>query len=910
MSLERGKRLGPYEILGALGAGGMGEVYKARDTRLDRTVAIKVLSTDLARDPTLKERFEREARAVSSLNHPHICTLHDIGSDSGIDYMVMEHLEGETLASRLERGALPVADVLRTGVQIADALDKAHRRGLVHRDLKPGNIFLTREGAKLLDFGLARSSGSGSVISRTADETPTMTVPLTAAGTIIGTFSYMAPEQLEGDEADARSDIFAFGVVLYEMLAGQRAFPGKNPASIIAAILKEEPRPLSDLAPSAPTALQRIIRTCLSKDPEHRHQSIHDLKLALQWIAEAGPDATPPAAEPRRGMHPGWIAAGVLAAAALAGWWIVATSWRATPSQPAALRFTIPQPEGTTLSGHAASEPDLAISPDGRALVFVGVSSAGVGTLWLRQLDSSEAYPIPGTEGGQDPFWSPDGRFIGFFAEGKLRKAPIQAGPVQAICDAPDARGGAWSPSGLILVGSRTAGSGIMGVPDSGGTLRPITTVPPEEGVYSHQWPDLLPDGRRFLFLSFTAGRGTRTIRMGSLDAPEVRTIAESEFPADYLDPGYLMHLRGGALVAQPFSPATGALSGEPILVTEKLATASIPGMVNFDVAPGGVIVWRRAQAVVATQMTWVDRAGRRTETVGEPSGDVSLSLSDDGTRAAVGRIIPGVDWAATGELPTDVWVVDLQRRVASRATFTPQQNDENPLWTPDGEQIIFASHRDGPSDVYRKSASGMGEENLVFRSSGADADRFYMGLNAHPIDVSPDGRLLMLHVVDAADNLDLAVMPTDGSAPPERFAPSTFHEAQGQFSPDGLWVAYTSNESGVFEVYVQPYPPTGGKWRISSAGGGQPRWRRDGREIFYVDPQGSLMAAPVTLRPAFTAGSPVALIHAQFQPTNVSFYGGAANYDVSPDGQRFLFNRMLEDQGSTPIEVLVNWRP
>jgi len=922
MPLERGRRLGPYEILGALGAGGMGEVYKARDTRLDRTVAIKVLSAAVARDPTLKERFEREARAVSSLNHPHICTLHDIGTDGGIDYMVMEHLEGETLSGRLERGPLPAADALRAAIQIADALDRAHRRGLVHRDLKPGNIFLTREGAKLLDFGLARATaGPGSVAARpgdTPDETPTMTQQLTAAGSIVGTFSYMAPEQLEGGEADARSDIFAFGAVLYQMLTGQRAFQGKNPASIIASILKEEPRPMAAIAPAVPRTLQRIVASCLAKDPDERHQSIHDLKRELQWIADAvgedsqhgaAPGTAAAAAAGPRGKT-GWIAAALLGAAAAAGWGLYALSTRPPQEPPSpTVRFSIAQPAGTTLKFFAASEPDLAISPDGRSIVFTAIADNGVQTLWLRPLDSLESHPLAGTEGGRDPFWSSDGRFVGFFAEDKLRKVPIQPGPVQTLCDAPDARGGAWTPSGVILVGSRTAGTGIMQVAESGGSLKPLTTVGPDEDGHSHQWPELLPDGRRFLFLSFIAGRGTRTVRLGSLDSPEIKTVVETGFPAAYMEPGYLVHVHGTSLVAQPFSAQTGMLSGEPVLVTDWIALAAIPGMVNFDVR-GRAIAWRRTKGNIATQMTWLDREGREIGTVDEPASDVSLSLSDDGTRAAVGRIIQGgASGAATGELPIDIWVVDLQRRVATRTTFTAEQNDENPIWVPNKDEIVFASHREGPADIFRKAASGMGEEALVFRSS-VGADRYYMGLNPHPVDVSPDGRLLLMHVVDSADNHDLAVMPMDGSAQPERFAATTFNEAQGQFSPDGRFIAYASDESGAMEVYVQPYPAAGSKWRISSMGGGQPRWRRDGGEIFYVDGQGTLMAATVSLEPSFTASAPVALIRGQFPPTLLNYYGGAHNYDVSADGRRFLINRVLESEEVSPIDVTLNWRP
>ena len=914
MPLERGRRLGPYEILGSLGAGGMGEVYRARDTRLDRTVAVKVLSTDLARDPTLKERFEREARAVSSLNHPNICTLHDIGTDGGIDYMVMEHLEGESLADRLERGALPFPEVLRVGIQIADALDKAHRRGLVHRDLKPGNIFLTKAGAKLLDFGLARAKGgSDSVTGPGAqpDETPTMTKQLTTAGSIVGTFSYMAPEQLEGGEADARSDIFAFGAVLYEMLTGQRAFTGKNPASIIASILKEEPRPLSELAPAAPAALRRIVRTCLAKDPDERHQSIHDVKLELQWIAESGADAAPtPSAGQAAGGRTGWIAAGLLAAVALAGWALAWSPWRAPTQAPPAVRFSIPQPEGTVLSNLAESETDLAVSPDGRTIALGAVSPDGTGRIWLRPLASHESYPLAGTEGAKDPFWSPDGRFVGFFAGGKLRRAPVQPGPAQTICDAPDARGGSWSPSGMILVGSLTAGKGIMGVPDSGGSLKPITTVASEEADQSHQWPTILPGGRRFLFLSFNAGRGKRTIRMGSLDTQEVVTVTESDFRGGYLEPGQLVYVRDNALVAQPFSAQTGALSGEAVLLTDRIALASLPGMVNFDVH-GAAIAWRGTSGVISTQMTWVDRAGHEIEKIGAPAADVSVDLSPDGARAAVGRLIPGSEAAAsTGELPIDVWIVDLLRRVASRATFSAEQNDENPVWTPDNEEILFASHRSGPADVYRKSAGGTGDDSLVYSSSDTSASRFYMGLNPHPIDISPDGRLLLAHIADAETNLDLAVMPIDGSSQPQRIASSGFNEAQGQFSPDGRWIAYVSDESGSLEVYVQPYPTVERKWRISSGGGGQPRWRRDGREIYYVDPQGSLMAVSVSLHPAFEAGAPVMLIRSQFPPTRLFYYGGAANYDVSADGQRFLINRPLQLEKVPPIEVLVNWRP
>jgi len=947
-----GARLGPYEIAAPIGAGGMGEVYRARDTRLGRDVAIKVLPAHLSGDPARRERFEREARVISSLNHPHICTLYDVGrqasAEGPVEFLVMELVEGESLADRLARGPLPIDALLRHAGEIADALERAHRGGVVHRDLKPGNVMLTKAGAKLLDFGLARSTGAaGSVGSGArggageADEagraggpdagesslsrSPTMTRALTTDGAIIGTFQYMAPEQLEGREADARTDIFAFGALLYEMATGRRAFEGKSQASLIAAIMERQPPPIATVAPVAPPALERVVRQCLAKDPDDRWQSAGDLKRELRWIAAAGAAESGGAVGAAAGATAGATAAGATHAAArgpmarfgrlwpvaLAGWLVAGLTLAAlgmivarravgpTGSAGAGeIRFAIAPPRGTTFE-NLLSDADYAVSPEGRRIVFRGRDGAGAVRLYLRPLESLEPVMLAGTEDARQPFWSPDGREIGFFARGRLMRVSVAGGAVAAVCDYEgNVMSGAWSAGGDILF--TVSGGPLMRVPEKGGAPVSIQTPDPARHESGLRGVRVLPDGRHFLVTGFSPRAEERTLYLGSLDGGAAVPLMKTPFKAEYVEPGYLLHVRGSALVAQPFRSSPPALAGDPVVVIDAIDIATIPSFSSFSASPNGTIAWTTGQRdVVRTRMAWFDRAGRRVGEVGAPASDVGVSLSPDGTKAAVARV-SGSGLSAGGEPATNLWVIDLQRGIDTRLTLDPVNGDENPVWSPDGRRIAFARHvRGNEAEVYEVSAAGGDERALIPSSS-----------NTHPVDWSPDGTTLLVHVGDDNGSQSLASVRLDGDRVPVPFLATRFDEGQGQFSPDGRFVAYTSSESGTAEVYVRPFPTGTDRWQVSSKGGGEPRWRADGRELFYMAADGGLMAVEVGTSPVFTAGTPVALFPTGLRPAGFWYYGGLGAYVPSRDGQRFLINTIAAARAPTPINVLLNWRP
>jgi Tol biopolymer transport system component/predicted Ser/Thr protein kinase len=879
MAFAAGARLGPYEILSALGAGGMGEVYKARDTRLDRTVAIKVLPAALASDPQFRERFDREARAIAALNHRHICTLHDIGTQNGIDFLVMEYLEGDTLAKRLEKGALPLDQALSIAIEIADAVDKAHHQGIAHRDLKPGNIMLTKAGAKLLDFGLAKASapvGAAAGLSML----PTTPPNLTAQGTILGTFQYMAPEQLEGQEADARTDIFAFGCVLYEMVTGKKAFEGKSHASLISAILKDEPPPISQVQPLAPPVLDRVVKKCLAKDPEARWHSAHDLHDELRWIAEAPSQQVAlatPAARPGGREHIAW------ALLAMAGLMIVALSipaivhLRERPAANPEVRLELTTP--------ATRQPlHFAISPDGRRLVFVASGDGGQ-RLWQRPLDAVTALPLEGTEDAEYPFWSPDSRAIGFFASGKLKRMDIAGGPPQIVADAPNGRGGAWNRDGTILFAPTNAG-GLLRVPASGGEPQPVTKPdPPRQG--SHRFPQFLADGRRFLFFAQGSPEG-QGIYFGSLDGTDTKRLTPAEAAGAYAEPGALVFMQQGTLVVRRFDVAAGMLTGDPMTVADRVSYDGF-NLGGFSVSAMGRLAYRAAGSE-RRQLTWYDRVGKMVGVAGEPdaNGLLLYALSPDGRRVAVTRTV---------QSNMDIWVIDVLRGGATRFTFDPA-TDTSPVWSPDGTRIAFASSRKGVSDLFLKPSSSAGAEDLVLASPFPKL----------PIDWSLDGRFLLYQTSDPKTGWDLAALPMTGDRKPIVVVSTPFEERGGQFSPDGRWVAYQSNESGRFEIYVQPVPGPGGKWQVSIAGGTDPRWRPDGKELFFLAPDTKLMAAPVRVSDStFEAGSPASL----FQTRTV--VGGNANltpqYAVSSDG-RFLFNVPEDTSTAAPITLILNWNP
>lgn len=884
MSLIAGSRLGPYEIVALVGAGGMGEVYKALDTRLDRTVAIKVLPAQFADDSQFRERFDREARIISQLDHPHICALYDVGegtvlghdpSASAVRFLVIQYLEGETLANRIAKGPLPLKEALTVAAQIADALDSAHRAGIVHRDLKPGNVMLTRSGAKLLDFGLATARGvaAGAGLSML----PTTPPNLTAQGTILGTFQYMAPEQLEGKEADARTDIFAFGAVLYEMLTGRKAFSGASHASLISSIMSSQPPSVSLVQTLAPAQLDHLIGRCLAKDPEDRWQSARDVKLELSWIAEA---PTSPLSPTTKGQSLRerfvWPLAGLALVALIGAIAAILVARRAPTTAVEPVQFVVLPPDKATFSTDLDGQ---AVSPDGRQLVFVASGSDGPPQLWIRRLDSLNARALAGTEGGGHPFWSPDSHSVGFFGGGKLRKIDVAGGPAQTLADAPFPLGGTWSRDGVILFG-RALGSPLFRVSAGGGAATQATRLDQTNGIAAHEAPFFLPDGRHFLFVVGT-GPTTGDVYVGSLDSNELKLLLRSNSAAVYSPSGYVLFLRESTLMAQPFDLATLSTRGEAVTVAEGVGRYF--NLISFVVSDTGTLSYRPA-VDQQTRLAWVDRAGQ-PQASGAPAGVYQeMSLSPDDRRVAFAR---------SGQTDTDVWLTDLDRRITSRFTFRPPLNNV-PIWSPDGRQIVFASARDGGLDLYQRASDASGPDELLLK------------LKAQPIlfpsDWSADGRFLAYYRTDSKTQLDIWTLSLGGDRKPVPFLHGDFNESEGQFSPDGRWMAYVSDESGGQQIYVQSFPTLGGQRQVSTEGGTQPRWRRDGKELFYLAPDRKLMAVPVKTGATFEADAPRAL----FQ-TALAASALRQSYAVSADGQRFLLNTPLE-AGSPPMTVVLNW--
>jgi serine/threonine protein kinase len=891
MPLSPRTRLGPYEIIAPLGTGGMGDVYRARDTRLERTVAIKILPQQFSSDPVRKQRFEREAKTISSLNHPHICTLHDIGSQDGVDYLVMECVEGETLAKRLEKGPLPLEQVVKYGAQIADALDKAHRAGIVHRDLKPGNIMLAATGAKLLDFGLAKPAAPmATLATMTATKTET---PITQEGTIVGTFQYMSPEQVEGKELDGRSDIFSLGAVLYELLTGQRAFEGKSQFSVASAILEKEPAPISSLKPLTPPSLDHAIRRSLMKEPERRWQSAADLAGELQWVGESASQAS---AFPSTGQENNarqWLAWGI---AALLGATAALTAflyWGKRPPDGEPVRFELPLPPGNL---------SFTLSPDGRQLAYPVPGPDG--SIWIRPLDSLEARSLPGTENVQTPvFWSPDSRFIAFQSGNKLKKIDVSGGPPQPICDLTSvALGGAWNLDGTVILG--VIGKGVMQVPAAGGVPSLVTSTLGHNE--NHVFPSFLSDGKHFVYLKAGENPG---IYVGSVNLkPDqqsskrllVTPVMAVYAPSTDAGMGRLLFMREGSLMAQAFDERRLEPAGEPILFAEHVASFLLSGA--YSASSSGVLAYRPAKTGPGlSELIWFDQQGKELSVAGQHGSIYAyfdLALSPDGTRLAASRIDLSMAGSQLG-----IWLLDFARNVSTRFTFDPAP-DLSPVWSPDGSRIAFAAVRTGRTGIYQKASNGAGTEQVLI---GATEDAKV------PSDWSRDGRFLLYAVQDPRTKADLWALPlaSDGkpAGAPIPFVNTEFNEDQGRFSPDGHWVAYVSDESGRSEIYVQPFPAaTGGgsKTQVSRDGGDQPRWRRDGKELFYLSLDGKLMAVDVTEGPTFRAGIPESRFQALVVRGRRESLLGVLRWDVAPDGRHFLINRV--NTPSEPLTVVLNW--
>jgi Tol biopolymer transport system component len=881
MSLTAGMKLGPYEIQSALGAGGMGVVYKARDTRLDRTVAIKVLPATLASDPHFRERFDREARAISQLEHPHICTLHDVGEHDGTSYLVMQYLEGETLEARLKKGALPLSQALQCAIQIAEALDRAHRAGIVHRDLKPGNIMLTRTGATLLDFGLAKAAepmGQAAGLSML----PTTPPNLTAQGTILGTFQYMAPEQLEGREADNRTDIFAFGAVVYEMITGRKAFLGQSHASLISAIMSSAPAPVSTLQALTPAALDRLVATCLAKDPDDRWQSARDLSHELRWVAEHG--ATEVLKHPgssARTDRRAWVLAAVSLLVAV-GSLVALIYGRRVAYEPLITRLDVVTPP--TLDAFS-----FALSPDGRQLTYVANGDHG-SQLFVRAFDQTMGRPLAGTEGASYPFWAPDGHALGFFAGDKLKRVDFASGVSQTLADAPGARGGTWNRDDMIVYALQSAG--LLRVAAKGGGS-PTAVTHLTEGQGSHRWPQFLPDGRRFLFQVSLGHPRTHGVYLGSLDGGSPRRVLPGETAALFTPPGYLLHVVQGVLVAQRFNADGGVLADESTPIAQSVGTDDGTFHSAFTVSASGVLA-HRSGTVSPRQLVWVDRLGKTVGRVWPPDDGVlsGADLSPDGRRIAVTRFQQG---------NFDIWLIDVNGGTSHRFTFDPA-NDAQANWSPDGSRIVFASNRRGTWDLFEKSADSAATEHALLDTP---QDKF-------PVDWSSDGRFLLYVTLGTTNGSSLWVLPLSGDRRPVPVVQSSAYEREGQFSPDGQWIAYVSNETGRDEIYVRSFPAQGGKWQVSTAGGTDPRWRRDGRELFYVAPDRKLMAVPIRVARdthALNPDAPVALFQTRLATganINVGWYT-RPQYAVAVDG-RFLMNVSVDDATSSPITIVQNW--
>ncbi len=877
MRLEPGHRLGPYEILEPLGAGGMGEVYRARDTRLDRLVAIKVLPTHLSENPALRQRFDREARAISSLSHPHICALFDVGHEEGIDYLVMEHLQGTTLARRLADGPLPVETVLRVGREIAEALAAAHRQGVVHRDLKPGNVMLTPGGAKLMDFGLAKigqqaETATAATAAKERSEDPES--PLTAEGAVLGTFQYMAPEQIEGQEADPRSDVFALGVVLYEMATGRRAFQGRSRASLIASILKDRPEPISSLASMSPPALDRVVQACLEKDPDSRWQTAHDVALQLQWIAEGGSDAGVPRPVSRRRRsreRVAWAAVAVLGiGAALLG---ARELLREPVPAPRTVRFQIPPPAGLASTGSPR------ISPDGRYLAFDGTDSTGTTRIWIRPLSALTAHPLEGTEDARRPFWSPDSRSLAFFAGRQLKRVDLAEGLVRVILDDVYGADGTWGAEGTILFDA-TSGTAVRSVAAAGGLARPATRLDRESGQTGHAWPLFLPDGRHFLYLIHYGDSPSESLAVGELGSFETRVLGAVGSLADYCDPGYVLWVDNGALLARRFDPGSLRFRGEPVPLTTRLAVASV-GLATFSTSRNGVLVYYHGGQGLCT-LTWVDRAGRELQTVGPPGDYAEPDVDPSGD-----RIVVDLNSGTT----SDLWLLDATRGTSTRFTFGPGRELAG-LWYPDGSRIVYAVGEASRWRLESRDAAGAAEPTVL------SADTL-----GGPVSWSPDGGTLIVNRLETEANWDLWAVRPGGGEPAVPIATGRFGEVQGRFSPDGRWIAYASSESGNLQVYVRSYPGSGGKWQISIDGGVEPQWRGDGRELYYLGLDRRLMAVDVETDPDFRAGRPRMLFAAPVPEDVVT----RNRYVAAPDGERFLLVR-VPDPGPEPVTAVLNW--
>ena len=884
MSIAAGTKFGRYEIRAKIGEGGMGEVYRARDEKLNRDVAIKLLPAEVSQNGDRLRRFEQESQAAGALNHPNILAVYDVGTHDAAPYVVSELLEGVSLKDRLHDGAISQRKAIDYAVQLARGLAAAHEKGIVHRDLKPDNIFITRDDrVKILDFGIAKLIEP---VKDAVAQTDIATRKVhTNPGTVVGTPGYMSPEQVRGSRVDHRSDIFSFGAILYEMLSGRRAFHGESAADTMSAILKEDPPDLSDTNQSISPALERLVNRCLEKNPEARFHSASDLAFALEAISGSSgvsnqTIATTTALSSRariRKQLP-WIVAGLFALAFLVTLPFALLYFRrpSTPA-PATVRFLFAPPEKSAIVGAPV------ISPDGRLVVFGVRDATGRESLWIQSLDSLEAHPLAGTEvgGGGPPFWSTDSRSIGFFSVGKLKRIDVAGGPVQTLGDA-TVGGGTWNRDGVIIL--RSTGGGLARIPDTGGAPTLLTTLDKSRNEVLHAYPYFLPDGRHFLYLARNSQNEKSAIFVGSLDSKETKSLLNADSNVAYAPPGYLIFARQQTLMAQAFDADKLQLSGEAVPIAERVGRSLSTALALFSVSETGVLVYRSV-ATQQSQLAWFDRTGRQLGTVSEPGVYAAIRLSPDEKHIALQS--PDNERGYQ-----DIWSIEVARGTPRRLTFDPA-NDIYPIWSPDGSRIVFGSNRDGTVNLYQKLSSGAGNDELLFKSDDGKL----------PTDWSPDGRYILYQDV-SQKGLDLWVLPLLDEGKPVLFRQTDFQEMYGRFSPDGRWIAYVSDESGKREVYVRSFPDSGGQWQISNGGGSQPRWRRDGKELFYLSPDRKLMAVEVNgSSGTFEAGIPKPLFDVR-----IGNAAGVSDYEVAGDGQRFLVNTLFEQNERPPVTVVMNW--
>jgi eukaryotic-like serine/threonine-protein kinase len=875
MALSSGVRLGPYEIQAPLGAGGMGEVYLARDTRLGREVAVKILPESFARDPDRLHRFEQETRAVAALNHPNILAIYDVGQHESVPFLVSELLEGESLRRLLERGSLPHRNTIEYGVQIAQGLAAAHEKGIVHRDLKPENLFVTKDGrTKILDFGLAKLAAKAS-----GDyNEPTITEANTAAGVLLGTTSYMAPEQVRGEPADPRADIFAFGTVMYEMLTGRRAFRRDTPAETMTAILREDPAEVSDPAHRVSPALEKIVRRCLEKNPRQRFQSAMDLSFALSALSGTDTSAAPPtAASPRRFPMTVWVGM-LMALATVAGatWLLVRR-----PEAKERLEFAIPVPGEVS---------HMALSRDGSMLVFVSPEQdSGLPVLYVTRIGSSTGTVLSETQGASYPFWSPDGKYIAFFANGKLMKIPSSGGTPQALASVSTPRGGSWG-SGDVIIYSPDAGSAIWQINPDGTGAAPVTEALRRAEDNTHRWPVFLPDGDHFLFWggSFSDKyRETSGIYVSSLGAKDRKLLVLCHSSFAY-DSGHLFYAdEDRRLVSVPFNPAKAAVSGSPTALADLVGYQPATYWTSLTASGNGTLVYNTSTGATLSVLTWMDRAGKELGHVGKSGVACNPNLSPDGSRVAV-------DISDLAENNVDVWLESTSGAGNTRFTFSPEE-DVVGVWSRDGSILAYRENLPGRSALITKRASGLEREQIRFEVSASD--------DIVPNSWSLDGRqILTTHSSPSGTHLLLVPLAKSDPSP---FAMSKGNEINGQISPDGKWAAYASDESGTWQIYVTTFPGAVGKFQVSRGGGTEPRWNRDGKEIFYLSPRGVLTSVSADTTDTFSTGAPQPLF--QIRGRAAISATDHFSYDVAGDGKRFLVNQYLKPEHVDPLTIVLH---